>query len=79
MRSSKRQAVRNAFYRLGLHTPPKSIVDALRQKGILVDEELVRQVRIELVRGTTRGRITSVPRQVPSPAVRRRPQGFPKL
>ena len=77
MRSSKRQAIRNTFYRLGLHTKPKGIVHALAQHGVLVDEDLVRQVRFEMLNEPSRERIAEVSRPVPSPAVRRRPQGFP--
>jgi hypothetical protein len=43
----------------------------LAQQGIRVDEELVRQVQIELVRETTGARISKVPRPVAPPAVRR--------
>ena len=74
-----RRAIRNALYRLGLHATPKAVVHALRQQGIQVDEELVRQVRIELVGETTGARVGKASRPVSSPAVRRRPQGFPKL
>ena len=77
--AGKKRAVRNAFFRLGLHTTPKAVVHALRERGVQVDEELVRQVRIELVRETTGARVGKASRLVSSPAVRRRPQGFPKL
>ena len=75
--TSKKRAIRNALYRLGLHTTPKGVVDALEQQGILVDAELVRQVRFELLKETTGARIGKVARAVPSPAVRRCPKGFP--
>jgi hypothetical protein len=78
MWSSKRQAIRNTFYRLGLHTTAKAVVHALREQGIQVDEELVRQVRIKLVKETSGARIGKSTKPVPSPAVRRRPQGFPE-
>jgi hypothetical protein len=39
--TGKRRAIRNAFFRLGLHTPPKGTVDALREQGVLVDVQLV--------------------------------------
>jgi hypothetical protein len=73
--ASKKQAIRNAFYRLGMHTTPKAVVHALAQLGALVDEDLVRLVRIELLKKTTEGRSPDVP--VPPPVVRRCPQGFP--
>jgi hypothetical protein len=77
--SGNKRSIRSAFLRLGLHARPKGIVYALAQQGIRVDEELVRQVQIELVRETTGARISKVPRPVAPPAVRRRPQGFPGL
>jgi hypothetical protein len=77
MRSSKRQAIRNTFYRLGLHTTPKAVVQALAQQGIQVGEELVRLVRFRMLNEAARKRFTGVSMSVPSPAVRRRPQGFP--
>ena len=77
--TGKKRAIRDAFYRLGLHSTPKDVVDALREQGIQVDEELVRLVRIELRKETTEARTAKVHRMVPPPAVRRRPQGFPML
>jgi hypothetical protein len=74
-----RRAIRNAFFRLGLHAPPRAAVRFLGERGVQVEEELVRQVRIELVRETTGARVGKASRPVSSPAVRRRPQGFPKL
>jgi hypothetical protein len=74
----KRRAVRNALCRLGLHTTPKAIAQVLREQGVLVDEGLVRQVRIEMLKETTRGKAGKVARRVTFPAVRRRPQGLPK-
>lgn len=71
-----KRAIRNAFIRLGLHATPKAVVHAWRQQGLHVDEELVRQVRIELLKETTGARTVKVHRPVPSPAVRR-PRGFP--
>jgi hypothetical protein len=76
--TGKKRAIRNAFIRLGLHTTPKGVVHALRQEGIQVDEEVVRQVRIELLRETTEARTAKIHSQGSSPAVRRRPQGFPR-
>ena len=77
--TGKKRAIRNAFHRLGLHATAKGVVHALAQQGIQVDEELVRQVWIELVRETTGARVGKASRPVSSPAVRRCPQGFPKL
>jgi hypothetical protein len=75
--TGEKRAIRNVLYRLGLHATPKAIVHAMGQEGVQVTEELVRQVRFEMLNETTRGRIAEVPRPVPSPAGRRRPQGFP--
>jgi len=74
-RTSKKQAIRNAFFCLGLHTTPKVIVYALKEQGILVDEELVRQVRFELLKKMTGAKIDKNSRPI-SPPVRRWPQGF---
>ena len=73
-----RRAIRNAFYRLGLHTAPKAIAHALLEQGVLVDEGLVRQVRFEMVKEAARGKVGKVARRVTVPAVRRRPRGFPE-
>jgi hypothetical protein len=75
--TGKKRAIRNAFDRLGLHTTPKGVVEALAQQGIKVDEELVRQVRFDMLKETTRGRVATVSRAIPLPGVRRCPKGFP--
>jgi hypothetical protein len=75
--SSSKRAIRNAFYRLGLHATPKAVVQALGEQGIRVDEGLVRQVRFEMLKETTGARHADLPRPAPPPVVRRRPQGFP--
>jgi hypothetical protein len=72
-----KRAIRNAFYRLGLHTTPKAVVQALGEQGIPVDEEVVRQVRFEVLKETTGARVGKVSRSVGSPVVRRCPKGFP--
>ena len=74
----KRRAIRNALYRLGLHTTPKAVAHVLREQGVLVDEGLVRQVRFEMLKEAARGKVGKIARRVTVPAVRRRPQGFPK-
>jgi hypothetical protein len=76
--AGKKRAVRNAFFRLGLHTTPKAVVHALAQQGVQVSEELVWQVRVKMLKDTTGARVAEVPGALPSPAVRRRPQGFPR-
>jgi hypothetical protein len=75
---SKEPAIRNAFYRLGLHATPKAIVQALKQQGIGVDEELVWRVQFEMLKATTRAKVAKLSKQLSSPTVRRHPKGFPR-
>ena len=73
-----KRAIRNAFYRLGMHTSPKAVVHALSEEGVQVTEELVRQVRFEMLKESNRGRDIGGPsKPVGSSSVRRRPQAFP--
>ena len=74
--AGKKRAIRNALSRLGLHATPKGVVHA--QQGIRVSEVLVRQVRFEMLNETAGERFAGVSKPVPSPAVRRRPQGLPR-
>ena len=74
--TGKKGAIRNAFSPRPAHYA-KGVVNALAQQGVVVDEELVRQVKFELVKGTTGARVAKDSRPLPSPAVCRRPQGFP--
>jgi hypothetical protein len=76
--TGKKRAIRNTLFRLGLHATPKAVVNALREQGVPVDEKLVRQVRFEMLKENTGGRAGKASRPAPSPAVRRRPQGFPR-
>jgi hypothetical protein len=75
--TGKKRAIRTAIHRLGLRTMPKGVVDVLAQQGIQVDEECVRQGWFELLKKATQARAGELTRPGPSPAVRRRPQGFP--
>jgi hypothetical protein len=75
--TGKQQAIRNAFWRHGLHTTPKVVVHALRELGIFVDETLVRQVQFEMLKEITEPRAGKLSRPVPLRAVRRRPRSFP--
>src|SRR5262245_45185438 len=57
--TNSKRAIRGAFYRLGLHSTPDGVLDALQKHGVHVTEELVRQVRFEMVKrrkSTTRFR-----------------------
>jgi len=76
--TGKKRAIKSGLYRLGLHTTPKGVVDALAQQGVQVDEELVRQVRFEMLKETTGAKGVKGIRPVPSAAVRRCPKGFPE-
>jgi hypothetical protein len=76
--SRTKRAIRNTFYRLGLQATPKGVVHVLVQRGVRVSEELVRQVRFEMLKETAGEKLAGVSRPVPSQAVRRRPQGFPR-
>lgn len=76
--TGKKQAIRNALFRFGLHATPKGIIDALAQQGVQVNEQVVRAVLIEMLKETTGTRVARGSRPVPSPAVRRVPKGFPQ-
>jgi hypothetical protein len=75
---SKKRAIKNAFFRLGLHARPKEVVNTVERDGVQVNEELVRLVRIELLKDMTRGGHAGLPSKAPSPARRRCPKGFPQ-
>jgi hypothetical protein len=73
-----KRAIKNAFFRLGLHATPKGVVHALAQGGVQVEEELVRLVRYEMLKETTRKKAAEVSTPVTSPALRRYPKVFPR-
>jgi hypothetical protein len=75
--AGKNRAIKNAFYRLGMHVKPPAVVQALAEQGVVVEEEMVRLVQFELLKDRTTGRVARISRPVPPRAVRRRPQGFP--
>jgi hypothetical protein len=75
MARTKKTSIRQAFFRLGLHTKPRSIVHALAQQGIHVDEKLVRRVRFELLKIMTGSRVRKTSRPISQP-MRRWPQRF---
>jgi len=78
MRAHRRyRAIRNVFDRLGLQSTPAEVVDALAKQGVRASEELVRQVRVELLRENTGGKNAEVRRPVISPGVRRNPRRVP--
>jgi hypothetical protein len=47
---SKTRAIQNALARLGMQARPAQVVAALADIGIVVNEVLVRQVRVELLK-----------------------------
>ena len=72
--TGKKQAFRNAIFRLGLHATPMAVVHALAQQGIEVNEELVRQVRFGMLKESAEvwaGKVAG-----PVSEVRRCPKGF---
>ncbi len=76
-RINKKRAIADALFSLGLHTTPKAVVQALSEQGVQGTEELVRQVRIEMLKEISGARMSKTSRPVPPPTVRRCPQGFP--
>jgi hypothetical protein len=77
-KTGKKRAIRNAFIRLGMQTRAKEVVRVLEGHGVYVDEQLVRLVRVEMLKGIAGARLAEAPRPVPPPAVRRCPKGFPR-
>jgi hypothetical protein len=76
--TSTKRAIKNAFFRLGLHATAMGVVHALAQGGVQVDEELVRLVRYEMLKETTRRTAAEVSTPVTSPALRRYQKVFPR-
>jgi hypothetical protein len=74
--TGKKQAFRNAIFRLGLHATTMAVVHALAQQGIEVNEEFVRQVRFGMLKESAEAWAGKVAGPVPGPAVRRCPKGF---
>jgi hypothetical protein len=74
----KRRAVRNALGRLGLHAGDGQVVRELERQGVSVSGELVRAVRVEMLKETAelRRQRAALPNR-PDPAVRHRPQKRP--
>jgi hypothetical protein len=66
--TDKKRTIRNALYRLGLHATTKAVIHALRERGVRIDEELVRQVRIEMLKEVTGAGVGKVLRPAPPPA-----------
>ena len=75
--TSKKRAIQNALARLGMQASPKQVVAFLANFGIDVNEALVRQVKVEMLKQAARVQRQQV--KVPN-AVRstvRRPRKLP--
>ena len=48
--TSKARAIQNALARLGMQASPEQVVAALADLGIVVNEALVRQVKVEMLK-----------------------------
>jgi hypothetical protein len=77
MPTNERQAIRNALSHLGIHFPPKGVVATLAQKRIEVDEELVREVRFQMLLECTGQKVAKLSKPAMSPAVKRHPKELP--
>jgi hypothetical protein len=76
---SKMRAIQNALARLGMQARPAQVVAALADIGIVVNEALVRQVRVELLKQAARVERQQVRTpQIERPQVRRPPKLPPR-
>lgn len=76
--SSKKKAVADALFRLGMHARAEAVVQALAEQGITVNEALVTLVRLELLKKDTARRPQSEGvRRVGPATVRCGPRTFP--
>ena len=76
---SKTRAIQNALARLGMQARPAQVVAALADFGIVVNEALVRQVRVEMLKQAAKVERQQVRTpQVERPQVRRPPKVPPQ-
>jgi hypothetical protein len=76
---SKTRAIQNALARLGMQARPAQVVAALADIGIFVNEALVRQVRVEMLKQAAKVERQQVRTpQVERPQVRRPPKLPPR-
>jgi NAD(P)H-dependent FMN reductase len=76
---SQATAIRNSLARLGMQASPKQVVAALAEFGIDVNEALVRQVRVEMLKQAAKSERQQVRTpQVERPQVRRPPKVPPR-
>ena len=67
--TSKARAIQNALARLGMQASPEQVVAALADLGIFVNEALVRQVKMRMLK-----RVSQVERQQVKASTAERPQ-----
>jgi hypothetical protein len=76
---SRTRAIRNTLARLGMQASPEQVVAALAGLGIVVNEALVRQVKVEMLKQAAKvGRQQVRPPQIERPRVRRPPKLPPR-
>ena len=74
-KSSRTRAIQNTLARLGMQASPEQVAAALANFGIVVNEALVRQVRVEMLKQAARIERQQVRTpQVERPQVRRPPK-----
>jgi hypothetical protein len=77
--TSKTRAIQNALARLGMQASPAQVVAALADIGIVVNEALVRQVRVEMLKQAAKVERQQVRTpQIERPQVRRPPKVPPR-
>ena len=77
--NSRARAIQNALARLGMQARPAQVVAALADIGIVVNEALVRQVRVEMLKQAAKveRQLVRTP-QIERPQVRRPPKLPPR-
>ena len=76
---SKTRAIQNALARLGMQARPPQVVAALADIGIVVNEALVRQVRVKMLKQAAKVERQQVRTpQIERPQVRRPPKLPPR-
>jgi NAD(P)H-dependent FMN reductase len=77
--NSRARAIQNVLARLGMQASPAQVVAALADIGIVVNEVLVRQVRVEMLKQAAKVERQLVGRpQIERPQVRRPPKLPPR-
>ena len=76
---SRTRAIQNALARLGMQASPMQVVAALADIGIVVNEALVRQVRVKMLKQAAKVERQQVRTpQIDRPQVRRPPKLPPR-